>query len=82
MLTLEANRVNLGRTSVFGVLRGAELKSSVCRVKKMAANASKSNMAATTGLTCIYVHIFCTKQARNSNEMCFCMFSCMGNPMP
>ena len=42
----------------------------------------KSNMAATAELKCIDVHIFRTKQGRNSNEMCFCMFSYMGNPMP
>ena len=34
MLTLEANRVNLGHTSFLGVLRGAELKSSVCPAQK------------------------------------------------
>ena len=41
----------------------------------MAANASKSNMAVTAKLKCIYVHIFRTKQGRNLNEMCFCMLS-------
>ena len=39
-------------------------------------------MAAAAELKCIYVHIFWTKQGRNLNEMCFCMFSYMGNPMP
>ena len=34
MLTLEANRVNLGHTSFLGVLMGAELKSSVCLAQK------------------------------------------------
>ena len=56
----------------------------------MAANASKSNTAAATGLHVgpMYVHIFWTKQGRNSNEISFCMFSyniyIMGNydPMP
>ncbi len=27
-------------------------------------------MASTDGLKCIYVHIFLTKQGRNSNEKC------------
>ena len=39
-------------------------------------------MAAAAELKCIYVHICWTKQGRNLNEMCFCMFSYMGNPMP
>ena len=34
MLTLKANRVNLGHTSFLGVLRGAEPKSSVCPAQK------------------------------------------------
>ena len=39
-------------------------------------------MAATAELKCSYVHIFLTKQGTNSNEMWFCRFSDMGNPMP
>ena len=34
MLTLKANRVNLGHTNFLGVLRGAEPKSSVCPAQK------------------------------------------------
>jgi hypothetical protein len=81
---LKANHVNLGHISFLGVLRGAELKSAVCPAQKwpIVPQFEKSKMAATDGLNCIYVHIFLTKQGRNVNEMCFCMFSDMGNPMP
>ena len=84
MLTLKANRVNLGHTNFLGVLRGAELKSSVCPAQKCpkCLKIEKSNMAATAELKCIYVHIFLTKQGTNSNEMWFCRVSYMGNPMP
>ena len=75
MLTLKANRVNLGHTNYLGVLKGAEPKSSVCL------KVEKSNMAATAELKCIYVHIFLTKQGTNLNEMWFCRVSYMGNPM-
>ena len=34
MLTLKANRVNLGHINFLGVLRGAEPKSSVCPAQK------------------------------------------------
>ena len=34
LIVLEANRVNLGHTNFSGVLRGAELKSSVCPAQK------------------------------------------------
>ena len=34
MLTLKANRVNLGHINFLGVLRGAELKYSVCPAQK------------------------------------------------
>ena len=34
MLTLKANRVNLGHTSFLGVLRGAESNSYVCPAQK------------------------------------------------
>ena len=79
---LETNCVNLGHASFLGVLRGAELKSSVCPAQEWPQMPQKSNMATTAGLKCTYVHIFWTRQGRNSNEMSFCMFSCMGNPMP
>ena len=42
----------------------------------------KSNMAANAELTCMYVHICVSKQGTNSNEMWFCRFSYVGNPMP
>ena len=38
-------------------------------------------MAAIAVLKLVNVHIFFTKLGRNMNEVCFCMFSNMRNPM-
>ena len=84
MLTLEANRVNLGYTNFLGVLRVAEHKQLICCMpsSKLPANASKSNMAATAGQKCIYVHIFGQSKAETRMKCAFACFNIMWNPMP
>ena len=58
MLTLKANRVNLGHTNFLGVLGGAKPKSYVCPAQnaRKCLKIDKSNMAAAAELKCIYVH--------------------------
>ena len=80
---LKAKRVNLWHTCYIGVLRGAALESALCPAQKWLISPRKyetSKMAATAVLKLINVHIFFTKQGRNMNEMCFCVFSNMKNP--
>jgi len=55
IVTLKANRVNLGHTGFLDVLRGAESKSAVYPAHKcpIRPQIEKSNMAATSRLKCI-----------------------------
>ena len=74
---LKANRVNLWHACYLGVLKGAELESAVYPAQNCKFQDGRHRRAKFR--KCSYDF---TKQGRNMNKVCFCVFSNMRNPMP